>query len=227
MIGAGRMGLRHLKGLAAVRVEAHVVDPRAEARAASAELSAGSFESLDDALEAGAWDAAILAETASGRLERLQALAASGLSAVLVEKPVEQSRDRLRAAVAVAREHGLDVRVNHFFRTLDLFRALRDSGGPHHIAVAGGGFGLACNGIHWIDLALFLSGDAEGRLLFGELDTMPIQSGRGPEFRDYGGRAVYGFSGGTRLHLASSAGSSAPIARGRDGSGSADRALPQ
>ncbi len=211
VVGCGRMGLRHLRGLAPVTRDVHVADPRPEARAAAEAAGVESFLSLEDALAAGTYDAAVLAETATGRLERLQALAAAGVRSLLLEKPVEQSRERLSAAAHLVREQGMDARVNHFFRTLDLFRELREAGGPHHVAVTGGAFGLACNGIHWIDLALYLSGDAEGWLLYGELDETPIASGRGAEFRDYGGRALFGFADGTRLHIASAAGSSAPI----------------
>lgn len=200
VIGAGRMGRRHLRGLEAAGVAAVVVDPRPEAGA--------EFASLADALAARSYDAAILAETAAGRMERFRALVDAGVRRVLVEKPVEQSRARMHELVAIATEGGVDARVNHFFRTLPLFRDL--SGDRFVMSVTGGAFGLACNGIHWLDLALFLSGDAGGQLLYGELDGTPIGSGRGPAFRDYGGRALYAF-GANRLYIDSVATSSAPM----------------
>jgi predicted dehydrogenase len=209
VVGAGRMGLRHLRGLAAAGVEATVVDPRPEARSKAG--AAAAFATLEEALGAGRYEAAVLAETAAGRLERFTAVAGAGISRVLVEKPLEQSRARTHSLAAVAHEHRMEVRVNHFFRTLHLFRELREGPRPFHLAVTGGAFGLACNGIHWIDLARFLSGDADGLLLYGELDEEPIGSGRGGEFRDYGGRALYGFPDGSRLYLASAATSSAPM----------------
>jgi hypothetical protein len=200
LVGAGSMGARHLRGLESAGVAAVVVDPRAETGA--------DFSSLDEALTAGSYDAAILAETASGRLERLRAVVDAGVKRVLIEKPVEQSRSRMHELVAIASDNVVDARVNHFFRTLPLFRELR--GAPFSMSVTGGAFGLACNGIHWLDLALFLSGDAGGELLYGELEETPIGSGRGVEFRDYGGRALYGF-GASRLYLDSVATSSAPM----------------
>lgn len=203
LVGAGRMGQRHRRGLEAAGAHVVDVDPRPDAGAAHA--------SLDDALARGSYDAAVLAETAAGRLERFRLLAEAGISRVLVEKPVEQSRARVEALAATARAHGVDARVNHFFRALDLFAEVRAGGGPFHLTVTGGAFGLACNGIHWIDLALYLSGDGAGRLLHGELDAEPIGSGRGPQFRDYGGRALYGFADGSRLYLDSAATGSAPM----------------
>lgn len=210
LVGAGRMGSRHLRGLLAAGATVAVVDPRAEARegAAGAERA---FPTLADALGAGGYDAAVLAETAAGRLERFAALGEAGVPAVLLEKPLEQSRERAHALAALAREHGVDARVNHLFRTLPRFRELRALGGPYQLSVVGGAYGLACNGIHWIDLARFLSGDGGGRLLYGELDGATIASGRGPEFCDYGGRALFGFEDGTRIFLSSDAASPAPM----------------
>jgi predicted dehydrogenase len=207
VVGAGRMGRRHLRGLAGVADELVVVDPREEARREAG--AAESFATLEEALEGARYDAAVLAETAAGRLERLRAIVGAGVPSVLVEKPVEQSRDRVAAAVEAAGE--ADVRVNHFFRTLDLFAQVRARGGPFVLTVVGGAFGLACNGIHWLDLALYLSGDGGGRLLFGELDDAQIASGRGEQFGDYGGQALYGFADGTSLFLSSGSGSSAPM----------------
>lgn len=209
VVGAGRMGLRHLRGLASVTDDLHVVDPRPEAREAAGAPHA--YGSLEEALAAGPYDAAVLAETATGRLERFAALAAAGVPAVLVEKPVEQSRRRVRALASAAQAGGVDARVNHYFRGLERFRELRELGGPFQISVVGGAYGLACNGIHWLDLALYLSGDGGGRLLYGELDAEPIASGRGAEFRDYGGRALYGFDDGSRLFLSCDAASPAPM----------------
>jgi hypothetical protein len=208
VVGAGRMGSRHLRGIAAAGGEAVVVDPRDDARARA---GVSGFATLEEALAAGPYDRAVLAATAAGRLERFQALAAAGVPSILLEKPLEQSRARAHALAGAARETRVDARVNHFFRTLELFRSIRAEGEPFQLSVTGGAFGLACNGIHWLDLALFLAGDRGGRLLYGELDPEPIGSGRGPQFRDYGGRALYAAGERGRLYLASGASSSAPM----------------
>jgi hypothetical protein len=47
-------------------------------------------------------------------------------------------------------------------------------------------------------------------MLFGEVETTRIESGRGAAFRDYGGRVLFGFEDGSRLFLSSCAESSAP-----------------
>jgi predicted dehydrogenase len=211
VVGAGRMGKRHIQGLASGAHEVHAVDPWPEARSQATALGATAHESIEEALYAGPYSAAVMAETAGGRLERLELLVGAGIRALLVEKPVEQSRERVRQTAELVRSSGVEARVNHFFRSLPIFEELRGAGGPNHVAVLGGAWGLACNGIHWIDLACYLSADAPGRLLYAALDRTPIASGRGPEFRDWGGRALFGFDDGTRLYLDSAAESSAPM----------------
>jgi hypothetical protein len=202
------MGLRHLRGLRAAGADVTAVDPRPDPAVPD---DVPVLRTIDEALAAGRYDAAVMAETAAGRLPRFTALAEAGVRRLLVEKPLEQSRERVHALAAVARTHGVDARVNHFFRTLPLFQTMRLGGEPFHLSVTGGAFGLACNGIHWLDLALFLSGDGPATLLFGELDDTLIESGRGSQFRDFGGRALYGLANGSRLYLASAATSSAPM----------------
>ena len=218
LIGAGRMGLRHLRGLAEVEGTVVVVDPRsaaeADVRRAAAEQGVKTCiefrTSLDDAPFGLGFDAAILATTARGRLEQLCRVAEEGIKDVLIEKPLEQSRARFRAIAETARQHGLRARCDHYRRTLPFFAELKKSGGPFQIVVSSGAFGLACNGVHWIDFALHLTDSRQPRMLFGEIEPTIIRSGRGPEFRDYGGRAVFGFEDGSRLFLSSSADSSAP-----------------
>jgi hypothetical protein len=208
LVGAGRMGLRHLRGLRAAGVTVAVVDPHADEAALD---GVRLFRALEEALAGGSYEAAVLAATAAGRLERFAALTEAGINRMLVEKPLEQSRDRVHELARMARDHAVDARVNHFFRTLPLFDELRQVDGPFHLSVTGGAFGLACNGIHWLDLALYLSGDGDAQLRPGELDATPIGSGRGSRFRDYGGRGLYALAGGSRLYLSSAAASSAPM----------------
>jgi predicted dehydrogenase len=133
-----------------------------------------------------------------------------GVRKILLEKPLEQSRQRVRELIGTASNSRAAVWCNHYRRTLRSFEPLRLAGGPFIISVSSGAIGLGCNGIHWIDFALHLTGQESGTLLFGEIDPTPIGSGRGAQFRDYGGRGVFGFPDGSRLYLSSAATSSAP-----------------
>lgn len=220
LIGAGRMGQRHLRGLAGIDGVIHVVDPKAEAldaaRAVAAEAGVratiAGHPDLEAALAAGRFDAAILTSTAEGRLEQFARIAGHGVPDMLLEKPAEQSRERFRGILDRARHHGTRVRCNLYRRTLPAYVDLAGRSGPFTLTLSTGAMGIGCNGIHWIDFALFLSGDQGGRLLWGEIEELPVLSGRGAHFRDYGGRGVFGFADGSRLVLSAMAGSSAPTA---------------
>lgn len=217
LVGAGRMGQRHLRGLAAMPGEIHVVDPNPQALTAAGTgdttvtARVVPHETLEGALAAlgGGCDGAILAATAAGRLEAFERVAAHGIRHVLAEKPLEQSRRRCRAVLEIAERHGVSVHCNLYRRTLPAFQDLRGAG-PLSISVNTGAIGLGCGGIHWIDFALYLSGGSGGRLLFGEVEPETIASGRGPQFRDYGGRGLFAFEDGSRLYLSVRAASSAP-----------------
>lgn len=219
LVGAGRMGLRHLRGLTEVDGKIHVVDPRVGAETAvrqtAIEYGLRTEVVFGSSLDRVPWgtvsfDAAILSATAQGRLDCFECIAAHGIQEVLVEKPIEQSRKRLLRIAELAQTYDLNVRCNHYRRELSFYTEIRRNTGPSQVIVSGGAFGLGCNGIHWIDLALYLSKSNSARLLWGEIESTTIASGRGPAFRDYGGRGVFGFGDGSRLILSSAAASSAP-----------------
>lgn len=216
VIGAGRMGQRHLMGARGAVRAIDVVEPNETARKETLARAAGAhlrvYESLDALPDDRRYEAAILASTAAGRLEQLLEVLRRRVSQVLVEKPIEQSRARMRAFIAATAEFPGAVWCNHYRRTLAGFDPVRREGGPLYITVSSGAMGLGCNGIHWIDFALHLTGQNSGTLLFGEIDPTPIGSGRGATFRDYGGRGLFGFPDGSRLFLSSAPGSSAPTA---------------
>lgn len=220
LIGAGRMGLRHLRGGGDVDGEILVVDPRPEAAAnvekvakeAQLQAHVRCFRALEDVPLHIPPDLAILAATAGGRLERFRAVADAGIRRILMEKPLEQSRARVREILRIGRDLELDVQCNHYRRSLDFTNQLRDAGGPYHMVVNSGACGLSTNGVHWLDFAIHLTRSRAPCMLFGELDETRIASGRGAGFRDYGGRALYAFEDGSRLFLSVNADSSAPTA---------------
>lgn len=211
-MGGGRMGQRHLSGLAALDASVVLVEPEAEVRRACAAGFPGTLVAIASPADvdgAARFDLAIIATTAYGRLECVEwALPRS--AALLLEKPLEQSRARVHRLREAVERSGVPAWANHYRRTLAGYEDLRRTGGPFVISVSSGAMGLGCNGIHWIDFALHLTGQPEGRLLFGEIEALPIGSGRGARFRDYGGRGVFAFPDGSRLLLSSSAASSAP-----------------
>lgn len=215
VLGLGRMGLRHVAGAASAGARVYAVSRRAEARQeamALAEANAPGIghRAVADASEIGQVDGAIIAGTADVRPDQLAQLLESGIPAILLEKPLCQSRMELeamqKAAEAASRSR---VWVNLPFRTLDIFSSQQC---PFSLTYSAGALGIGCNGIHWIDLACHLAADAQPRLLWGEVRAERIASGRGPQFADFGGTALFGFADGSRLLLSNDPESSAPAA---------------
>ncbi len=222
IIGAGRMGLKHLVGAFKVCSQIVVVDPNIKKIKKEAqnllincqfEGSVLFYPSIDNIPTNSNFDAGIISSTANGRKEIFFKLLERKIYNILIEKPIEQSRNKVKEIINASLDNHLNIRSNHPFRELPLFQELHIDKSPFHMAVVGGAFGLACNGIHWIDLAVFLSHSKKEntKLLYSNINTVPIKSGRGKNFIDYGGTIVIELSQNSKLFMDSWAESSAPL----------------
>ncbi len=215
LIGAGRMGLRHLRGVAleadGIVVVYHNTDVEKPVRevlqSCGYEGSIDIVPSIDQA--ADMFDAAILTATAAGRAQRFEKILELDIRHILLEKPLEQSRAQVLHMKALADQVQSDIRCNHVFRENSLFKDIRDTDAPLQMTVNAGAIGLGCGGVHWIDLALYLTKANSGKLVSGGLDDFPIASGRGGQFKDYGGFGLFKFDDGSTLSLHVDAKSSA------------------
>ena len=60
-------------------------------------------------------------------------------------------------------------------------------------------------------MALYLTGDGPGKFICGNIDPNPIGSGRGEQFKDFGGYGLFEFGNGSSLYLRVGAESSASV----------------
>jgi predicted dehydrogenase len=170
VVGLGNIGFRHVQGLApvAARIRLWGCDPDSTARArASAEwerlggIAGGFVESTADAPDAFA--CIILATAARGRLRLLAAVLSqlAGTTAV-VEKVTFTAMSDFARAKALLADAGRQGVVNHARRLWPLHQVLRERLGGRRftLSVRGRDIGLGCNGLHFIDLLQFLSGEA-------------------------------------------------------------------
>ena len=127
VIGAGRMGRVHLE---AMRGSDHaravaVVEPFAAAREQLAASGLDLYESLDAALEAGGFDAALIAAPSGLHRDLVDALMTAGVP-TLCEKPCGlQSADTQHAAERAAAT-GTPLQIGYWRRFVPELRALRD-----------------------------------------------------------------------------------------------------
>ena len=197
--GLGVMGRRHLLGLLESGFQVVGLDPRQSSAADALQAAATSgFESgafrWTTEMPAEEFDVAVFCETAPHRFGNLSRfLELSTASRLLLEKPLTadfaelDAYERLLESKQVSPER---VCMNLSRRTWPLFirlKSLCDNSSDLMLTANGGAAGLGSNGIHFLDLYFFLTGDTSFRVTHAALSITPVPSGRGPEFSDFGG----------------------------------------
>jgi predicted dehydrogenase len=185
IVGAGRMGMTHLRALAgepSVRVTA-IVEPSdaARARAAEAAPDAGVFADLPAAVAAGGVEAVLIAAPSTLHLGLVEAVVGLGLP-VLCEKPCGTTSSEVRAAAEAARRAGCLLQVGYWRRFVPELQALRTriasgalgeltlvacyqwDAGPPAPGFRGTSGGIAVDmGVHELDQLRWLTGQELGR----------------------------------------------------------------
>jgi predicted dehydrogenase len=186
VVGAGSVGRRHARNLAALGADVSVVDPRPDRRdEAGAEVALrAAHADLDAALAAGAHDAAVVASPTALHVPQAVATLTAGLT-TLVEKPLAATLDD-GARLAAAAVDGPPLLLGYTWRWWPARRRLRDRvragdvGEVRHLrcvlsahladwhpweryqdffmARADLGGGALLDESHWIDLAVWLLG---------------------------------------------------------------------
>jgi predicted dehydrogenase len=200
ILGAGRMGIRHAQGLLnhSNIAKLFVVDLSIEAlNNARAQLNNPSiiyltlkeFENLIDTVHY-----AIVASTANNRVETALLLIKKGVLKVLIEKPLGQSEEEVKELVQLFKNTNIEAFVNLNMRQYDFFIQLKNDlnsspqlQGFKSITVNTGAIGIGANGIHYLDLILFLTNAYTAEIVYSEIEDNLLPSGRGKNFNDFGG----------------------------------------
>jgi myo-inositol 2-dehydrogenase / D-chiro-inositol 1-dehydrogenase len=127
VIGAGRMGRTHLRALAdtnGIRAAA-VVEPVEAIREELSAAGLDTYAALDELLEAGGVDAALVAAPTDLHLELVDALADAGL-ATLCEKPCGRRPEETAEAVRLATEAGIPLQIGYWRRFVPALLELRE-----------------------------------------------------------------------------------------------------
>ena len=193
IIGAGQLGSRHLQSLALLdrEVPVQVVDPNPasleSAKRRLAEIPEGArlrrVEYLTDLNSlAPELDLAIVA-TLSDVRERVvtELLSTRRARKLILEKVLFQDPASYGRIGALLSEKGAKAWVNCPRRLWPHVRALRDrvrGARRLEISVDGTNWGLASNAVHFLDLAAFLSGRSDFKIVAGGLDATVLSSKR-------------------------------------------------
>lgn len=209
------MGRRHLKGLVRAGCQVTAFDPsEASAQAAREELiraglPAERLRTVTDPAP-GKFDLAVFAETADHRFASVTRFAqASAARRVLLEKPLSGNPQEVEAYASVLPAAQVNF-PRHLWPSVIRLKELCGASTRVDMTLNGGAFGFGCNGIHFLDLFLHLSGAGTFSVPWSQLSDVPVASGRGARFRDYGGRFVVETPRGALLCSGASE-SSAPV----------------
>lgn len=227
IIGAGQIGSRHLQGLArstqALSIE--IVDPSSAARevavqrfnevpATGQQKTLRAISSLSESAFREHVDIAIVATGAAARYAAFDELVRSRrVSFVVFEKVLFQRLSELRDAAALIAAHGCKAWVNCPRRMFPVGRDLKElfAGDVLSVSVQGGGWGLACNGIHFLDFAAFLSGMSKVERWNIDLLDKQIYESKRAGCKEAGGRLTFTLAGGHELTMKDDRGSAAPV----------------
>lgn len=208
VIGLGRMGMRHVEALKGIGVAAILGwDPRGEAEEIARKAGVTWLGAIGEAAAANP-RLAIIASTAPAHLENIRSVIALGtVRAVLCEKPMACSLAECDAMIALAAQENIRLGVNFYRRYSEPYLALKrmtedgiTMGSFVSMSVTCGAGGMACNGIHYLDLARWLFG-CEVRAVSAFYRDLKLPVTRGAAFEDPGLYAVVHFAGGQRLFL--------------------------
>lgn len=211
VIGAGRMGRRHIQVVKDLGLDlAGVCDPSPESLAlAEKEQGVASALHFADAslmLAATSPEIVVVASTAPTHCEYTCAAAEAGAQVVLCEKPMGVSLTECDLMIETCRAHGTRLAINHQMRFMEQYTAAKqitDSaafGGLSSVTVVAGNFGMSMNGTHYFEMFRYMTGEfpVEVQAWFS---PDPLSNPRGPQFSDRAGSLRLTTASGKRFYM--------------------------
>lgn len=168
IIGVGALGLRHLQSVSELdkSLNIYVIDNNPDAIANAMEqctrevIGGENISILPEEI-----DVAIIATTSKVRRQIFEQLVAhSKIRNVIFEKVLFQKVDDYYVVEQLLKEHSIRAWVNCARREYDSYHTVKNllsSCENYVFHMAGGNWGMACNGIHMVDLVEFLEGSAQ------------------------------------------------------------------
>lgn len=205
IIGAGRMGIRHLQGVLQVKEiqEITILDIKQSALETAKEVVTGDTNvkyCLLDQFVPQLFDICIIANTAVNRKHTCELAGQCGCKYVMIEKPLGQSYMEVEALVSYLSTFSFTTVVNLNMRMYDAVNKLKQDllttpqlQGEKAITLNTGTLGIGCNGIHYLDLMFYILNADRAEIIAAEVNDDVIPSGRGPEFCDFGGWSMMNY----------------------------------
>jgi myo-inositol 2-dehydrogenase / D-chiro-inositol 1-dehydrogenase len=216
VIGAGRMGLRHIEaarklGMKVVGVSDVSADAVHNACQTHQLNPSAGFSDAAAMLAATRPQAVAVATTAPSHCELVLQAVHHGARYVLCEKPMASSLEEADRMITACQEHGVTLAVNHQMRFMPQYTRIKalvdtDRMGPLvSILVAGSNFGLAMNASHYFEMFRYMSG-SEIETLQAWFEPHQLANPRGPQFEDRSGKVLARAASGVSMFVDFSAG---------------------
>ncbi len=209
IVGAGNLGRRHIQGLSASKskIDLTVVDLSEDAIAAAISVAndVSNIESVEGSrgvIPDQNYDVAILASTASSRLEIYKDLINKKVKSIIVEKVAFNSILDIEEAGLVMNASTTIGVVNCPRRMYQNYKDIKSLVVPRKIkrlSVKGSNYGLACNGIHYLDLFAYIIDDY--RYLIESVQIEDIYESKRPGFIEVDGLISGRFDSGAEFSL--------------------------
>lgn len=211
IIGVGRMGQRHLE---VVRLLGYQIIGVSDISAKNLSDTANKF-SLDPSqlhldphtlISYAKPDCVIIATTADSHCELVCAAAQAGAKFILVEKPMATSLSDCQKMIDVCNKAGARLSVNHQMQFLDqyitpkMMLKSKEYGGLSSMTVTAGNFGMAMNGLHYIEAFRFMS-EEEPKYVSAWFSAEKLANPRGAQFEDKAGCLRVVTPKGVRLYI--------------------------
>lgn len=227
LIGAGQIGSRHLQGLARSKLNLSIemLEPSASARELAiqrfneipendAAKTLRAIDSLDSSDFQGRANLAIIATGAAPRYDALcYLLSRIHVPYLLSEKVLFQRLSHFDEMETLLSKHGCKAWVNCARRMYPYAQYLKElfSGDTLSMSVQGGNWGLACNGIHFLDLLAFLSGASMVVRWNIDLLDHAIYESKRHGYKEFGGSISFALQGGHEIVMKDDKLSGAPF----------------
>lgn len=204
IIGSGRMGIRHATGAASnkfvhkiflIDVNNDALELAKNQLKKSGFIEKFSFHLLSDLENLELKNCiGIVASPARERKKVCNELINKRVKKILIEKPLGQSLEEVTELVNLMQESDTSAYVNLNMRLYNFFVSLKNDfvkieqlKGYKIVSINTGSIGIGANGIHYLDLLCFLFDADNAELVAGEIEESTLASGRGKDYKDFGG----------------------------------------
>ena len=201
IIGAGQLGSRHLQGvlLSSNELSVYVVDPSAQsleiAKERAATIKKGNEVSevhfCNEIPNGKSFKVAIVATTAQYRYKvSKDLLEQNSVEHLILEKVLFQKVEEYELAKQLLDSTDTKGWVNCPRRMYPIYQQIRElvsESDSFQLDVLGSQWGMACNGIHFLDLAAYLAGESEITVSATQLEPGVVESKRDGYVEVFGG----------------------------------------